>query len=139
MKTTLLTFALGAWLTLPVTAQTGAETPEALVMRQIDAWNRHDAAAFAATYADSLKLYAFPNTLLRAFTARQEVQEFYEDFFRKNPVLHAGVPGRLVLGNTVVLRETVTGRADGRVVQSVVTYKIRDGRIAAVYFDDDKP
>jgi len=38
-----------------------------------------------------------------------------------------------------VLRETVTGRADGRVVQSVVTYKIQDGRIAAVYFDYDKP
>lgn len=139
MKTALLTFALSACLVLPVAAQTSAETPEALVMRQIDAWNRHDAAAFAATYADSLKLYAFPNTLLRAFTSRREVEEFYADFFRKNPALHAEVPGRLVLSNTVVLRETVTGRADGHVVQSVVTYKIRDGRIAAVSFDYDKP
>jgi hypothetical protein len=42
MKTNLLPFALSVLLALPVTAQTGAETPEALVMRQIDAWNRHD-------------------------------------------------------------------------------------------------
>jgi hypothetical protein len=138
MKTNLL-FAVAAGLVGPVAAQTATEPPEAVVMRQIDAWNRHDAAAFAATYADSLKLYAFPNTLRRAFTSRQEVQDFYADFFRKNPALHADVPGRLVLGNTVVLRETVTGRADGRVVQSVVTYKIREGKITAVYFDYDRP
>lgn len=77
--------------------------------------------------------------MLRAFTARREVEAFCDEFFRKNPALHAEVPGRLVLGNTVVLRETVAGRTDGRVVQSVVTYKLRDGRIAAVYFDHDRP
>lgn len=138
MKTSLL-FVLAIGLAESVMAQTTAESPEAVVMRQIDAWNQHDAAAFAATYADSVKLYQFPNTLLRAFTTRQQLQNFYEEMFRQNPALHAEVPGRLVLGNTVVLRETVTGRADGRVVQSVVTYKIREGKIAAVYFDYDKP
>lgn len=138
MKPNLPTLLWCALLAGTVAAQTTAETPEAVVIRQIDAWNRHDAAAFAETYADSVNLYQFPNTLLRAFTTRQQLQDFYGEMFRKNPALHAEVPGRLVLGNTVVLRETVTGRADGRVVQSVVTYKIREGKIAAVYFDYDR-
>ncbi len=49
MKTGLLIFALSALATSVAAAQTPTDAPETVAMRQIDAWNAHDAAAFAAT------------------------------------------------------------------------------------------
>ncbi|WP_192579052.1 nuclear transport factor 2 family protein [Fibrisoma limi] len=112
-----------------------APTPERLVQQQIDAWNRHDAEAFAAPYSDTTRLYVFPDKLTQRFKSRQELQQYYAQFFAKNPGVHCEVISQLSVGNTVVLAEKVTGRSDGRVVNSIVTYKIEAGKIARVYFD----
>ena len=133
-----------SWLTIirllciihPAAGQTtGVPTPERLVQQQIDAWNRHDAEAFAAPYSDTTRLYVFPDKLTQRFNSRQELQQYYAQFFAKNPGVHCEVISQLVVGNTVVLAENVTGRSDGRVINSIVTYKIDGDKIARVYFD----
>ncbi|WP_164851400.1 nuclear transport factor 2 family protein [Larkinella soli] len=110
-------------------------SPEELVQRQIDAWNRHNADDFVAPYSDSTSLYLFPDKLIRQFTSKQELRDYYGHFFENNPNLHCEVAGQLVSGNTVILLEKVTGRADGRNIESIVTYKIVNNQIARVYFD----
>lgn len=114
---------------------TGSSTPAQLVQRQIDAWNRHDAEAFAASYSDTTRLYVFPDKLTQRFSTRQELQRYYADLFVRHPKVHCDIAGQVAVGSTVVLAEKVTGRSDGRVIESLVTYKIDGGKIARVYFD----
>lgn len=109
--------------------------PRQFVQQQIDAWNRHDAGAFAAPYSDTASLYIFPDKLIQRFNAQQKLEQYYAQFFTKNPDVRCAVTGQLAVGNTVVLAEHITGRSDGRVVHSIVTYKVEGGKIARVYFD----
>jgi len=114
-------------------------TPQQVVEQQIEAWNAHDATAFASTYSDTTRLYIFPDKLIRAFGSQDELQKYYAEFFAKNPKMHCQVKGILALGNTVVVHEYITGRSDEKIIESVVTYKVDHGKITRVYFDYKKP
>ena len=107
----------------------------ALVDKQIEAYNKHDAVAFAATYSDTTELYSFPATLRKRFEGIDELKAFYSNAFADNPKLHCEVVAKLALGSTAVYQELVTGWADGRTVKSIATYKIKNGKINKVYFD----
>lgn len=109
--------------------------PEVLVQQQVDDWNRHSVDEFVAPYSDSTSLYLFPNKLVRQFQTKAALKDYYAEFFAKNPNMHCSVEGRIVLDNTVILHERITGRADGRRIDSIVIYKIENGKIARVYFD----
>lgn len=139
MKTSLLTFVLVvSWVGLGH-SQAPARLAGAVVQQQIDAWNRRDAAAFAATYGDTVRLYGFPNISFTEFKTNQRLHDYYKLLFRAKPNLRRTVLNRMVMGNTVVLHERITGRNDGRAAESVVTYKLRGGKIRDVYFDYGKP
>ncbi|GAB3914987.1 hypothetical protein GCM10028803_61190 [Larkinella knui] len=105
------------------------------MQQQIDAWNAHNVAGFVAPYSDSTALFLFAEKLIRQFHSKAELRTYYARFFENNPALHCEVLNRIVLGNTVIMQEKVTGRADGRTVDSIVTYKIENGKIRRVYFD----
>ena len=52
--------------------------PQDVVQRQLDAYNRHDLAAFVATYAEDAELYRVPATT-PALRGRQALGDFYRD------------------------------------------------------------
>ncbi|MDJ1505029.1 nuclear transport factor 2 family protein [Xanthocytophaga agilis] len=110
-------------------------SPLELVNQQIEGWNTHNATLFAMPYSDTTQLFIFPQKSLKAFRSIKELQQYYADFFTKNPVVQCQIKGQIVLGNTVVLNEYITGRADGKILESIVTYKISNGKIVSVYFD----
>ncbi|WP_374562685.1 nuclear transport factor 2 family protein [Ideonella sp.] len=106
-------------------------SPEAIVQRQLDAYNRHDLAAFVATYAEDAELYRVPATT-PALKGRQALGEFYRDHRFNLPALHAELVHRTVLGDKVIDHERITGLGDG-VVEAVAAYVVRDGLIRSAW------
>lgn len=85
--------------------QAASLSPEALVQRQLEAYNARDVEAWLATYATDARQYAYPGTVLASghaeMRARMEIR-FAE------PNLHARLLRRQVLGAMVIDQETIT-------------------------------
>ena len=129
----LLFLSLAAATTTTNAADTPAPGPEAIVQKQLEAYNARDIDAFVATYADDVQLFEFPDKLL--MRGHDELREQYRKTFA-DPRLHAEIVRRIVLGNTVIDHERVRVTfPDGPgTVEAVAIYEVRDGKIAAVWF-----
>lgn len=103
-------------------------SPEAVVQRQLDAYNARDLDALLATYAPDARQYALPATLLAAGHA--EMRPRFAARFQE-PDLHAHLLQRAVMGNIVIDHETVTRNfPEGRGrVDLVAIYEVVDGLI----------
>jgi imidazolonepropionase-like amidohydrolase len=114
-------------------ASLAADTPEALVQRQLNAYNLADLEAFCATYADDVKIIGLDGKVqidgIAAFRSE------YKPFFEKFPKVHCEVARRMVLGTFVIDEERVTGV--GKEHHAAAIYEVRDGRIATVRFIPD--
>jgi len=62
------------------------------------------------------------------------MREIYGSMFENTPKLHCELKNRIVLGNTVIDEERVTGFGEGRIIEAVAIYKIKNGKIAQVFF-----
>jgi hypothetical protein len=103
-------------------------SPEAVVQRQLDAYNARDLDALLATYAPDARQYELPATLLA--TGHGEMRPRFAVRFEE-PDLHARLLQRAVMGNIVIDYETVTrnfpeGRGE---VDLVAIYEVVDGLI----------
>ena len=108
-------------------------SPEELVQMQLNAYNLGNIESFLFPYSDSVKVYGFPNQL--RYEGIDRMREGYQSFFEQTPDLHCELINRIVLGNTVIDQEEVTGLANGGVIKAIAIYKIWDGKIQKVYFD----
>lgn len=106
---------------------------EAIVQRQLDAYNARNIDAFMACWAPDAKIYAHPDTLLAdgaaAIRARHEVR------FRE-PNLFGRLVLRMSAGQTVVDREVVTRtfpEGPGQ-VDVIAIYELAGGQIARAWF-----
>jgi hypothetical protein len=103
--------------------------PEAVVQRQLDAYNAKDLEALLAVYADDAEHYEHPHTLLARGTA--ELRPRFAARFQE-PNLHATLVKRIVSGAKVFDHEKVTRtfpEGPGE-LEVVMIYEVRDGRIA---------
>lgn len=108
-------------------------SPEAVVQRQLDAYNAHDLDAWLATYADDAQQFEHPAKPLAAGHAAMRarmVERFSE------PDLHAKLIKRAVMGHVVVDHELVTRNFPEGIghVELVAFYEVKDGRIQAASF-----
>lgn len=105
--------------------------PEALVQRQLDAYNAHDLAAFVACYADDVEVWRMPSVepALRGLAA---LSEFYATERFTRATLHADLLSRMVVGHTVIDHERVHGVRD-RPFEAAVAYEVASGRIRRVF------
>lgn len=106
-------------------------TPEQLAQQQLNAYNGHNLEAFLAPYAEDVKVYTFPNKL--NFEGKETMRKNYQ-FIEQNPDLHCELVNRIVEGNTVIDHENVTVSKDRPPFKAVAIYKMKDGKISAVYF-----
>lgn len=111
---------------------------EAIVQRQLDAYNAKDIDAFMACWTEDAKIYAHPDTLLAdgaaAIRARHELR------FRE-PNLFGRLVQRMSAGNTVVDREVVTRtfpEGPGQ-VDVIAIYELAEGRITRGWFVMGEP
>ncbi|NIM59424.1 MAG: amidohydrolase family protein [Candidatus Aminicenantes bacterium] len=113
-------------------AQIIRKKPEDVVQQQVNAYNARDLDAFLATYSPSIKLYDHPNKL--RWSGLEEMREPYANRFESSPRLHCEIVNRIVLGNSVIDREKITGLPDARVINAVVIYEVQEGLIQRVWF-----
>lgn len=113
------------------TTQAIPSLPEQLAQAQLDAYNGYDLEAFLAPYAEDVKVYQFPNTL--QFEGKETMRTQYE-FLEKTPDLHCELVNRIVEGNTIIDHENVTIDKSKPPFKAIAIYKIKDGKIAEVYF-----
>ena len=117
-------------------AQQNIETiAEQLAQEQLDAYNARDIEAFILPYAEDVKVFNFPDQLL--YEGRDEMYGLYGRMFSRTPDLHCKLVNRMVMGNTVIDQEEVTIRKEEPPMRAIAIYKIRDGKIAEVYFIRD--
>lgn len=111
---------------------------EAIIQRQLDAYNAKDIETFMACWAADAKIYAHPETLLAegeaAIRARHEIR------FRE-PNLFGRLVQRMSVGSTVVDREVVTRtfpEGPGR-LDVIAIYELAGGKIARAWFVTGEP
>jgi hypothetical protein len=108
-------------------------TPEAVVQRQLDAYNAHDLDALMGTYAEGAQQFEHPAKLLAGGAA--QIRERFAARFEE-PNLHARLINRIVAGNMVIDHEQVTRtfpEGPGK-IELVAIYEVQDGKIARAWF-----
>ena len=107
--------------------------PEAVVQRQLEAYNAKDIDALMATFADDVEAFEYPNTLL--FSSIEKMRQRLT-LRLQEPNLHAQLLNRIVMGNLVIDHEIVTRtfpEGAGQ-LETIVIYEVRDGKIAKNWF-----
>ena len=107
---------------------------EAIVQRQLDAYNARDLERFLAEFADDVRVYR-PPAAEPAISGKGAFAAFYATERFNRPALRAEVLSRMVLGNSVVDHERITGVRD-EPFEVIVAYRVVDGRIAALWTFD---
>jgi len=107
-------------------------TPEMLAQQQLNAYNARNIEAFLEPYSEDVAIYNFPNELI--YKGKERMRTNYANMFENTPELHCELVNRMILGNTVIDQERVTGFPGGQVIEAIAIYKIEKGKIAKVYF-----
>jgi hypothetical protein len=107
--------------------------PEAVVQRQLDAYNARDLEALVATYAEDAQQFEHPSKLLASGSV--ELRERFAVRF-KEPNLQATLIRRIVMGSVVIDQEKVTRTfPEGTgTIELVAIYEVQKGRIAKAWF-----
>lgn len=113
-------------------SQTTTETSnvEAIIQRNLEAYNTRNIDAFMADYADNVKLYAYPNTLQT--DGKQAMRQSYQDWFDRVTDLKATIKKRIIIGNKVIDEEEVL--ANGQIFHAVAIYEVENQKIVKVTF-----
>lgn len=98
-------------------------TAEAIVQKQLDAYNKRSIEAFLKTYSSDAELYNFPDMKKLAIGA-SEIREVYSKLFSDNPNLHCEIKNRMVIGSFVIDQEKVTGFTNRTDLHAVAVYLV---------------
>jgi hypothetical protein len=109
-----------------------AMSPEAVVQRQLDAYNARDIGALIAIYASDAQMFEHPAKLLASGAATLR-ERFLARF--KEPNLYAQLLRRVVMENIVIDHERVTRTfAEGPgTVELVMIYEVENDKIAKAW------
>lgn len=108
------------------------QTPaEALVLRQVEAYNAHDIEAFAAFYDDRVELFNLPDSSAFSRGKASLRSNFAETFEEGKPSCE--IAGHISAGSFVTVRENCTFAKTGT-RKFLVTYQVEDGLIRRVWF-----
>lgn len=112
--------------------------PQPVIQAQLDAYNHHDAGAFAATYTTDAEIVELATGAILA-KGTAAIHTFYAARFQANPNLHAEVLHRVLQVPFVIDQERITGvlSAPGGPerppLTAVVIYELKDGSIARAW------
>ena len=108
------------------------EQPEAVVQRQLEAYNAHDIDAFLATYSPDIELFTLGGD--RRSQGLDAMRARYGKVFKAAPELHCDITHRIAQGKIVIDHEHLTGLPNGGSVDAIAIYEVRDGKIRRVWF-----
>jgi hypothetical protein len=103
-----------------------------LAQEQLDAYNRRDIDGFLRPYADSVKVFTYPDKL--EFTGIELMRLRYAGMFAQAKDLHCTLISRMVLGNKVIDEESVIFQKGQPPMRAIAIYTIEKDKIAEVRF-----
>ena len=109
------------------------KSPEQLIQQQVDAYNQRDLQAFTACFHQDIKLYNFGENA-PYLSGMEALSSSYKEVFDLSPNLHATIDHRIVLGNTILDHERVTGRKGIDLLEVVVIYQVEGELITSVTY-----
>lgn len=106
---------------------------EAVVQRQLDAYNAHDLDALVGAYSPDARHFEHPNTLLASGSA--QLRERFALRFQE-PNLHAELLKRIAMDRFVVDHERVarTFPEGTGTIELIATYEVVEGKIINAWF-----
>lgn len=118
----------------PVTNPTGAQKLQLtdIAQGQLDAYNKQDLENFLSWFTEDVEVYNFPSDLV--YKGKEEMRKRYSESWKQNPDQKAKLTDRINVGNTVMDKEHVTGRANNMEIFVIAIYKIENEKIKQVYF-----
>jgi hypothetical protein len=132
MKPSKFFFLIVFSLVISLRAYSQKLEPAQIAQGQLDAYNKQDMEGFLSWYADDVEIYNFPNELV--YKGKDQMRKVYTNAWARNPKQRAQVTSRMSVGNTVMDKEHVTGRANGIEAHVIAIYKIENNKIRQVYF-----
>ena len=102
-------------------------SPEAVVQRQLEAYNARDLARFLAEYADDVQVYR-PPAVVPTIVGKEAFGQFYATQRFNKADLHAELVNRMVIGNKVIDHERICGVTETPFEVAVV-YEVVEGLI----------
>lgn len=102
------------------------------VQTQLDGYNTGDIDLFLSAYADSVKIYSFPNEL--TMEGKTAMRETYGSMFERMPDLHCRLINRTVMGNRILDLESVIWEKGKAPSEVIAIYLVEDGLITEVRF-----
>ena len=108
-------------------------TPESTIQTQVKGYNTRDIELFASAHADNVELFNFgePEPFC---VGNEKLREIYGTIFQESPNLHTEIVNRIIMGNTVMDHEIVTGRNGVEKLELVAIYEVENEKIARAYF-----
>jgi hypothetical protein len=106
------------------------ESPEAVVQRQLNAYNARDIDAFADTYSKDVLISDWSGKVL--MKGQEALRLSYTGMFKQIPNLHCEIKKRIVKGNKVIDEERVRFGKD--FMEAIAIYEVENGKISKVTF-----
>jgi len=107
-------------------------SPADLAQMQVNAYNSRNLDAFLYPYADDVKIFDFGGKLI--MDGKAQMHSRYKALFDESINLHCRIVNRMVLGNTVIDHETVTGFRGNNIINAIAIYLIDKKKIKEVHF-----
>ncbi len=105
---------------------------EALIQKQLDAYNAQDLDAYVACYAPDVVVAALNGAVTEK--GRDALRARYAKAFATFPENKAHLKNRIEVGGTVIDHEHVVRKPGGEQFEIIAIYTIKDGLIARVDF-----
>jgi hypothetical protein len=104
---------------------------QAVVQRQLEAYNARDLQRFLAEYSDDILVFR-PPAALPTIVGKKAFSAFYATQRFNHAGLHAELVNRLVLGNKVIDHERISGVQE-QPFDVAVVYEVRDDLIVCTW------
>jgi hypothetical protein len=110
---------------------TEAFDPEAVVQRQLDAYNARDLERFVREYTEDVVVYRMPDPN-PVIVGRDALAAYYRENRFNLPGLHATLVKRMVIGNKVIDQEHIVGVGDAP-IDAAVVFEVTGRGISTVW------
>jgi hypothetical protein len=124
--------ALTAFLAVPASTIPGPVSPEAVVQKQVDAYNAHDLDAFVACYAAAIEFRTMDGNV-NPEKGVAALRKGYEGLFKQFPNLKVKILQRICQGAFVIDQEQAEGMGPTPITVTAI-YETSEGKIHRVWF-----
>ena len=109
-----------------------APSPEALIQRQVEAYNAHDLNAFVACYGEAIEFRTMDGNVgpEKGLVA---LRKGYGDLFKRYPTLKVKILNRICQGAFVIDQEQAEGMGPTPITVTAI-YETAQGKIIRVWF-----